>query len=440
MIESAKVLPFPPREQQQEVPVARGLQAWAAEVKVAEPPPKGAQHRRFQCPVLQDLWAYVTSTGLRKYYVRVYRKGEKYQTTIVVGDLFRDRVEKAKSNAMKVIAAAHAGTYVSKREAKREQVRVAVAKALAAPGDLTFKQAAEIYLKAKQRSATTLKQYRRSLEKLAAWHARALWQISKAEVKAMFEKLQETYEATTVSNVFKFFGYVWVHNDLVSDVSRPSPTMVLRDMWAKLGSRQAIIERADFALWWASLDTFGGQCAPAEHIATAATWAMYFRCLVLTGARRTEMRKAKWSDINLKRRVWTFTAEITKTGVALELPIGKRFADLLEAYRQTQSHNDGYVFAAANGRCLTDSMSLQFKRHIEAHGIPWSCHTLRHTFLTIATALKIPQEVRMSLVNHKPTSVHTKYIHPELEVRRDAMAKIEAEIFGRVRPKLRLVK
>jgi len=78
--------------------------------------------------------------------------------------------------------------------------------------------------------------------------------------------------------------------------------------------------------------------------------AKALQLLVLTGQRSGQIRTAKWSDIDLKKRTWSFQAENMKMSIPHVIPICERLIAVLNAIPKTDSD---YLFST-KGKALAD--------------------------------------------------------------------------------------
>ena len=78
--------------------------------------------------------------------------------------------------------------------------------------------------------------------------------------------------------------------------------------------------------------------------------AKALQLLVLTGQRSGQIRTAKWSDIDLKNRTWSFQAENMKMSIPHVIPICDRLIDVLDTIDKTDSD---YLFST-KGKALAD--------------------------------------------------------------------------------------
>jgi integrase len=77
--------------------------------------------------------------------------------------------------------------------------------------------------------------------------------------------------------------------------------------------------------------------------------------MILTAARLSEAREARWGEIDLERRVWIVPGSRMKRGLEHKVPLSQGAIEILE--RQAAQRRDGadVIFATRNGRPFTRS-------------------------------------------------------------------------------------
>ncbi|MDA9993645.1 tyrosine-type recombinase/integrase [Burkholderiales bacterium] len=160
--------------------------------------------------------------------------------------------------------------------------------------------------------------------------------------------------------------------------------------------------------------------------------------LVLTGQRSGQIRTAKWSDIDIKKRTWSFKAENMKMSIPHVIPICDRLMDVLNTIDKTDSD---YLFST-KGKALADvSVSKVIKdinkkrvnsgRHEwvdPADNRPVNPHGFRTTLRVWGADKQHPKDAMEFQIAHKlKDKVEAAYNRSNLlEVRRDIMEQWSA--------------
>jgi integrase len=128
--------------------------------------------------------------------------------------------------------------------------------------------------------------------------------------------------------------------------------------------------------------------------------------LALTGWRSGEARALRWRHVVLERRIAILPD--TKSGRSVR-PLSHAACALLR--RIAPGHDDALVFPSSRGDRLFD-IRMRARRIFALAGLTGvSCHTLRHSFASVAVDLGLSELTIASLLGHRKASVTSKYAH-----------------------------
>ena len=127
-------------------------------------------------------------------------------------------------------------------------------------------------------------------------------------------------------------------------------------------------------------------------------WASY-----LTGMRKGEIHRLRWSHINLSKRIITFHSTETKEGKSKRIPIHKDLIPTLERLGKVRTLNDDLVFQIDGHAISYDSLQHPWFRALDK--LKWEFprprfHDLRHTFKTNARRSGVDSEIRETILGH----------------------------------------
>ena len=198
------------------------------------------------------------------------------------------------------------------------------------------------------------------------------------------------------------------------DVFFKNPVGILSktDGWYKLDRRESYISTEQLKPWFEGLDAL-----EATGTRTLLALGMF------TGARKNELARLKWSDLDLDSGVGTFRE--TKNGKTLIVPIAQYAMDILRKHQENfYTGADGYVFPSygLTGHIRDPRRALE--KITETSGVKFMLHDFRRTFLTFCNAVGVPVWTQKRLVNHaRPDDVTQGYVQHEIEtLRRDVEA------------------
>lgn len=185
-------------------------------------------------------------------------------------------------------------------------------------------------------------------------------------------------------------------------------------------TRTDSLEAGQVKDWWRSVDALENRTA-----------SVYLRALLLTGARREEMAKLTWAQIDFR---WMKMTIADKVDESRTIPLSVYLRSLLEALPR----RGPFVFASdsASGRISDVRRSLM--RALEGAGIGHlSPHGLRRSFSILGEAAGAPAGAIAQIMGHKPSATAEGYRPRTVDGLRPYLQQIEdhildlAEVAGR---------
>ncbi|MCY3745085.1 MAG: site-specific integrase, partial [Acidobacteria bacterium] len=144
-----------------------------------------------------------------------------------------------------------------------------------------------------------------------------------------------------------------------------------------------------------------------------------FEFLVLTACRGSEVRGARWDEIDIEARDWRIPAERMKTGREHRVPLSDRALAVLEE-AQALADGSGLVFPSPRGRRLSDATITKMVRDLGIGAVP---HGFRSSFRDwAAERTDAPREVcELALAHVNRDRVEAAYRRSDLFERRRAL-------------------
>ena len=145
-----------------------------------------------------------------------------------------------------------------------------------------------------------------------------------------------------------------------------------------------------------------------------------FEYLVLTAARSSEVRGARWEEISLAKALWTIPAERMKTRTEHRVPLSRKAIAILKEARELSSTGSGLVFPTSNGRELTVATLSVMLRRLQIPAVP---HGFRSSFRDWCAEAGVAREIAELCLSHfVGTTVEQAYWRTDvLELRRNVM-------------------
>lgn len=207
------------------------------------------------------------------------------------------------------------------------------------------------------------------------------------------------------------------YRDLVDrDCARSS---VVADMLPATKRREDALEVGQLAPWFAGTDKLSSRTARA-----------YLQALLLTGARREEMARLRWSDVDFRWRKLTIADKVAETRV---IPLTPYLAQLIAGLPRVKEDEEREIpFVFANPKTATRHIAEPRSPHatvLADAGIPHvSIHGLRRTFALMGEAAGAPAGAIAQIMGHRPSAVAEGYKPRSIDALREYAEKIEAFI------------
>jgi integrase len=182
------------------------------------------------------------------------------------------------------------------------------------------------------------------------------------------------------------------------------------------------------------------QIAKLMEAAPSEDWKGAILCGYYTGLRLMDVANLQWSSVNLDDFSLTVTTRKTRKDVTV--PIHSQFGAWL--LKQTRGIGKAPVFPTLYGKSGAgkSGLSMAFKRIMDKAGIKGrilreatgegrsqsslSFHSLRHSFNAALANAGVGVEMRQELIGHSSLEMNRLYTHPDMEVKRQAVALLPA--------------
>ena len=163
--------------------------------------------------------------------------------------------------------------------------------------------------------------------------------------------------------------------------------------------------------------------------------------LLATGARRGELARAEWRDVDLDRRIWRIPAENSKNGLEHSFHITDIAYEHFSALRRLSEGSRWVMSASArinrknegdnpiDPKLLTRSVARCTSRLKRLKVAPFTVHDLRRTVRTGLARVGVRPDIAERVLNHKLDKLLLTYDrHGYLDERRDALERWAAHL------------
>lgn len=230
---------------------------------------------------------------------------------------------------------------------------------------------------------------------LKAWSGRSLNSITKTDVIRLVENIADAgygVKSNRTLTVLKTF-FAWaVKRDLLS----ASPAAVV-DSPAKEESRSRTLDDVEIAALWRAAENYGYPFGPLAML------------LLLTGARRDELREAPWSEFDLYAKQWVLPGARAKNNREHLVPLSEAALDILNELPRltggllfsTTGKTPASGLSGAKARINSLMLAELRKSDPEYRLEHWTWHDLRRTTASGLQRLGFTIEVVEAVLNHK---------------------------------------
>lgn len=142
----------------------------------------------------------------------------------------------------------------------------------------------------------------------------------------------------------------------------------------------------------------------------------YFQIVLLTGQRRDEVARMRWTDLDLENGIWSLTAEATKAGRSHIVPLAPLAVDILKALPRKATGSGAkpsdWVFSSSGDQPISGFSKAKLRLEkviVKARAgqelQPWRIHDLRRTVATGLGRNGVTRFVIGKVLNHSDRSV-----------------------------------
>jgi integrase len=438
------------------------------EAAVAKLTPPKAGHRLIHDRVQAGLVLKLTSVGRRIWVLKAVYPSQRLQARRTLGVYPGLSLQDARTKARQWSDWIGAGIDPKDAEDAQRQKAVEQRKAAALKDANNFAAVAAAYIAEREtwsdknrRLKDDAREIRREL--VSAWGDRPIASITPNDVKTLIGgiKKRSPYNAKAAwGHAVVIFRWA-THMDLTSASPCASLDKKLLLKGAKLGPRQRVLDEEETAVLWRAAGRLGYPIGA------------FYRLLLLTGLRKTELAKAQWSELHpeLRRllregaankravewgrvpdaiKLLTIPPERFKSDAVHLVPLSNTACAILETLPHFQNCDwlftengatpmNGFSKAKArlDARMLRSLKAIARKRGDDpkkAQLQPWVTHDLRRVVKTSLASLRIADHVSELVLGHARKGLQGTYDrHSYMAERRQALhdwAGRVAEITG----------
>jgi len=213
---------------------------------------------------------------------------------------------------------------------------------------------------------------------------KVLREISRGEIKEIIDRISKTHRIAA-SNAHRgfsaFLSWCVEHGLIEHHVLRGSK------LPAPYIPRERILTENELISVWKACDSL------------PQLWKTYFRMLIASGQRRTEVAGMHWDELNLDQHTWTLPANRTKNRRQHIVPI----SPLMSAVLNEAPGKSGFVFPSPIDRKtfvhFFDRATVELRNLAKVSG--FRLHDIRRTAASIMGKIDVAPHVIEAILNHR---------------------------------------
>jgi len=309
----------------------------------------------------------------------------------------------------------------------------------------TFAAVAEDFIKDKLPSERKGREVEQDIRRefIPHWGRRPITEITAQDVRAVIKAVKDRgapYQAhNLLITVRRLLGWA-IDQHVYGLESSPCDRLKPKSIIGRRLSRTRVLDNDELRAFWRAAERLKYPYGPL------------YQLLALTGQRRNEVGRARWSEINIEQKLWTIPPERMKAGAAHVVPLTD---DVMAILKDLPRFNGGdYLFSTTAGqkpvrgfnRAKHDldrhmqrswralgRLRHEDRRHKEI--APFVIHDIRRTMRTRLSALPIPDLIRELVIGHTKPELHRVYDqHAYAEEKRQALTLWAARLHSIVAP------
>jgi integrase len=335
----------------------------------------------------------VRESGHTSFVLALRFPGDKNPTRRPLGEVGKIGLADARAKARKWLDLVGRGI-----DPKLEEERLRIAQER--KRENSFRAVAEDFIREKlsteRRGADVIREI--NAEFLPAWNGRPITEIMPLDVLAIVRAAKDRgapYQARNLlATAKRMFGWA-IGQHCYGLESSPCDRLKAKDILGQKRPRKRVLSDKELRAVWKAAEKTGYPYGPL------------FQLLLLTGARKSEIARARWSEIDQERRVLIVPDERHKSERGHVIWLSAPAWKIIESLPRFKSGD--FLFSSTSGRTPINGFSKAkdaFDKIAKVEG--WTIHDLRRSMRSRLATLPIAQGVAELMIGHaQPGLVET---------------------------------
>jgi integrase len=363
-------------------------------------PAKAGERYQIADAIVPGLALRITDNGAKSFVLVARYPGSTNPTRRALGSYGAISLDDARNKAREWLALLQQGIDPAEQEARRRAAEQR--KRLN-----TFAAMAEDFIASKLPGEKRGKEIENTIrrELLPKWGGLAVTDITESHVRDLVKAKARDYEAMArnllalIRRIFNWAIDQRAYGLEHSPCARLKPNKLVGEQ----AERTRVLCNDEMRALWRAAEAMGG------------AYGAFYRMLLLTGQRRSEVAGAQWSEIDLKEKLWTIPPGRMKAGAAHLVPLSNDVVTLLKSLPKGKGGD--FVFSQSDGvrpiaRFSAEKEKLDKAMKAELGGklTPFVVHDIRRTMRTGLSAIpNVTDLVRELVIGHSKPELHRVY-------------------------------
>ena len=291
-------------------------------------------------------------------------------------------------------------------------------------GEIAEKYIAE-HLASKRRGKVDAREIRKYI--VSHWRHKPITEITPEDVKTLIKPIARRTPAQAhmiLSHVRRIWSWAINFDTPYGIVQSPAHLLSPRALIGERNVRKRVLDDKEIRAYWRAADAMG-----------YPSGSMY-QLIMLTGTRIAEAAEARWSEIDLKQKLWTIPSERFKSEQEHVVPLSTMAVSLLR--KLPRGKTGSHVFSTTGGVKAINGFSNSKKALDEimladlGELKPFVTHDARRTVRTRLAELAVDDKIAEMVIGHGKKGIARVYDHarhlPEMRAALDKWAKRLAAI------------
>lgn len=359
-----------------------------------------------------ELHLIVRPTGKKQFYSRIWLSEEKRTQWVLIGAFPALSVEAARKKNLKNVAGAVDGIdpIRAKRSTRRELTL----------GDLYHELEQRVFNKLRPATQETYSQIFKN--HLAQWSKRKLSSITPEEIAELRDGIRAKSGNFAANKVVRLLSTMFSHAknpelklykgaNPAADVQRLEEPKITRRLRSGETARLVVAISNE----------------PSELARDV------LMCLLLTGARKSNVLQMRWEQLDLDGKRWFVPSRSSKNREAMEIELSDEVVSVLRR-REESAVDSEWVFPSerASGKPV-NTVQKALGRVLKAAAIKerFRLHDFRHNFGSVQHDAGVDPITIKNTMGHKDFQSTLRYVHADTKRKREAVNAVSKAILGR---------